>query len=282
MDISTEVPMDDMLRSLGFRTDLMLRRMAGSIIDERAAHLVVRTPANPGFWWGNFILYDAPPKPDDLPRRLAAFAQEFPDAQHVALGIDGTDGDTGDAAALTDLGLTAEVNTVLTAQRLPPGPADGTEVRPLTSDDDWAQATDLRLVCYYETPTPDERRFTELQVAGERGLCTAGYGTWFGAFVEGRMRAGAGMFTDGTGPARFQSVETHPDFRRRGLASAVIRHAGQWALHQPGARTLVIVADPDDHAIRLYRTLGFAETERQAQLYRAHWWRRGPFPAASC
>lgn len=266
--------------SLGFRTDLMLRRMAGSTIDDHAAHLVVRTPTNPGFWWGNFILLDAAPKPDDLPRWLAVFAEEFPGAEHVALGVDGTGGDTGDSAALTDLGLTAEVNTALTAQRLLPasaGPAAGTGIRPLVSDDDWAQATDLRLVCYYDAPTADERRFTELQVADERRLCDTGHGTWFGAFVEGRMRAGAGMFTDGTGPARFQSVETHPGFRRRGLASAVIRHAGQWALRQPGASTLVIVADPDDHAIQLYRTLGFAGTEHQVQLYRAP----GSHPAGS-
>ena len=31
---------------------------------------------------------------------------------------------------------------------------------------------------------------------------------------------------------------------------------------------IVIVADPDDDAIRIYRDLGFTETERQIQLYR--------------
>ncbi|UAC01756.1 GNAT family N-acetyltransferase [Dactylosporangium vinaceum] len=82
------------------------------------------------------------------------------------------------------------------------------------------------------------------------------------------MRAGAGIFTDGHGLARFQSVETHPGFRRRGLDSAVIRHAGERALQRPGMHTLVIVAEPDNDGIRLYRALGFAETERQVQVYR--------------
>jgi ribosomal protein S18 acetylase RimI-like enzyme len=247
------------MRSLGFRTDVMLRRMAGSRIEERAGYLVVRTPANPGFWWGNFVLFAGPPIRTDAP---AVFAAEFPGAAHVAIGVDSTDGVLGDV--LEGLGLTAEVNSVLTAQRLR-APAPGPIVRSLRTDDDWRQAVELRLACYYETPAPAERQFTELQVSEQRRLCEAGHGAWYGAFVEGRMRSGAGLFHDGD-LARFQSVETHPDFRRRGLASAVLGHA---ARREPGGRTLVIVADPDDQAIRLYRALGFAETERQLQLYRA-------------
>jgi len=249
----------DDVRSLGFRTDLMLRRMAGSDIEEHTGYLVVRTPANPGFWWGNFVLFAGPPTGTDA---LAVFAAEFPGAAHVAIGVDGTDGILGDA--FVDLGLTVEVNSVLTAEQLR-APSPGPTVRPLSTDDDWSQAIGLRLACYYETPTPDERQFTELQVIEERRLCEAGHGTWYGAFVEGRMRSGAGLFREGD-LARFQSVETHPDFRRRGLASAVLSHA---ARREPGARALVIVADPDDQAIRLYRALGFAEAERQIQLYRA-------------
>lgn len=246
------------VHSLGFRTDLMLRRMAGSGIEERTGYLVVRTPANPGFWWGNFVLFADPPTRTD---GLAVFAAEFPGAAHVAIGVDSTDGILGDV--LLDLGLIAEVNSVMTAQHLR-APSPGPAVRALRSDDDWTQAIELRLACYYETPTPDERQFTELQVVEQRRLCEAGHGTWFGAFIQGRMRSGAGLFRDG-GLARFQSVETHPDFRRQGLASAVLGHA---AGREPGARTLVIVADPDDQAIALYRTLGFAEAEHQIQLYR--------------
>jgi ribosomal protein S18 acetylase RimI-like enzyme len=246
------------VHSLGFRTDLMLRRMAGSDIAERAGYLVVRTPANPRFWWGNFVLFAEPPRVGGL----AVFAAEFPGAAHVAIGVDSTDGILDDV--LLDLGLTAEVNSVLTAQHLP-APSPGPAVRALSSDDDWKQAIELRLACYYETPTPDEQQFTQLQVVEQRRLCDAGHGTWFGVFIQGQMRSGAGLFRDG-GLARFQSVETHPDFRRRGLASAVLGHA---ARREPGARTLVIVADPDDQAIQLYRAIGFAEAEYQIQLYRA-------------
>ena len=113
------------VRSLGFRTDLMLRRMAGSSIVEHTGYLVVRTPANPGFWWGDFVLFADPPTRTDA---LAVFAAEFPGAAHVAIGVDRTDGILGDG--LVDLGLTVEVNSVLTAQHLR-APSPGPDVESL-------------------------------------------------------------------------------------------------------------------------------------------------------
>jgi ribosomal protein S18 acetylase RimI-like enzyme len=76
-----------------------------------------------------------------------------------------------------------------------------------------------------------------------------------------------GIVADGSGLARFQSVETRPDARRRGLASALVHKAGHLALGR-GARRLVIVADPEYHAIGIYRSLGFREAETQVQLTR--------------
>ena len=59
--------------------------------------------------------------------------------------------------------------------------------------------------------------------------------------------------------ARYRVVVTHADFRRRGLAGAVVHAAGEWALAQPGVEQVVIVADTDGPAINLYRSLGFRE-----------------------
>ncbi|MHA0044500.1 GNAT family N-acetyltransferase [Deinococcus sp. PEB2-67] len=65
-----------------------------------------------------------------------------------------------------------------------------------------------------------------------------------------------------------QSVETHPDARSRGLAGTLVHHAGEWAREHLGARTLVIVADPEYHAQRLYQSVGFTPTEVQIALER--------------
>ncbi|MET7848539.1 GNAT family N-acetyltransferase [Streptomyces avermitilis] len=256
--------------SLGFRTDLMLLEMGGSVVTDHGTHVVVRTPANPGFQWGNFLLFEVPPQRGDAPRWSALFEAEFPEVKYRAFGVDGVAGLVGDTAEHQVLGVTAEVNTVLTADRLvSPVAAPQADVRVLTGDDDWRQSLELHFACYGLPSDSDGRHFAERRVAGYRSLCEAGNGSWIGAFVEGRLCAGAGLFSDGSGLARFQNVETRPDFRRRGLASAVIHHAAQRALLAPGIRKLVIVADPDDHAIRLYRALGFVDTERQVQLHKA-------------
>ncbi|HTF07638.1 MAG TPA: GNAT family N-acetyltransferase, partial [Asanoa sp.] len=63
-----------------------------------------------------------------------------------------------------------------------------------------------------------------------------------------------------------QTVQTHPDDRGRGIASTLVHRASTYGLTALRARTLVMVADPEYLAIRLYRALGFNDTETQLQL----------------
>ncbi|MEV5506181.1 GNAT family N-acetyltransferase [Streptomyces orinoci] len=257
------------VNSLGFRTDLMLRAMGGSRITDHGTHLSVHTPDNSHYWWGNYLLV---PPGSDPAYWAKAFAAEFPEAGHLAIGVDATDSTEAESfppEELARLDLTVQVDAVLTARALlPPTGLEGAEIRPLDGDEDWALATELRFATEDSADLPEHRAFLTRKLAEYRSICEAGHGAWFGAFVEGRMRAGAGVFSDGGGPARFQNVETHPGFRRRGLAGAVVRHAGAWALTRPGVHTLVIVADPGYHAIRLYRTLGFTDAQCQVSLLR--------------
>ncbi|MFB4307342.1 GNAT family N-acetyltransferase [Actinomadura sp. GTD37] len=251
------------VRSLAFRTDLLLRRLAGSVIQDRPSHQVVRTPANPSFWWGNFVLV----APDALAEAPALFAAEFPEASHLAIGVDGTEGEAGRHARWARLGISVETDTVLTASSLqaPARPAQA-DLRALT-EGDWEQAARLRHACDESPPSEEHTAFRMAKLAEDRRLCEAGDTTWFGAFVDGEMRAGLGVVLDGRGLARYQHVETHPAFRRRGLASSLVHLAGVEAMAN-GARTLVIVADPAAEAIRIYRSLGFTDTERQVRLQR--------------
>ena len=256
------------VQSLGFRTDLMLRRLAGAIVDDRGDHLVVRTPANPGFYWGNFLLLEKPPAAGEAGRWLDVFAKELPDAKHVAIGVDGIAGDTGDVAELVAEGFELEDLVVLTAEQLTGKPGADVEIRRLSGDSDWQQATDVRMTLEEKTE-PEHLQFVERKLAESRQLVEAGHGAYFGAVVDGVVRATLGIFCDEQRIARYQNVETHADFRRRGLASALLHAAARAATDEFGATTLVIVAESDYHAIDLYRRLGFADTERQVQLQRA-------------
>jgi ribosomal protein S18 acetylase RimI-like enzyme len=82
------------------------------------------------------------------------------------------------------------------------------------------------------------------------------------------MLCGLGLFSDGSGLGRFQSVATLRSARRRGLAATLVHHASLVGLRDYAIRDLVMVADPDYAAIRMYRLLGFADSEIQIQLAR--------------
>jgi GNAT superfamily N-acetyltransferase len=73
----------------------------------------------------------------------------------------------------------------------------------------------------------------------------------------------------GGGLARYQDVETDPAARRRGLAGTLVWRAGRYAAGAFGAGRLVIVADPAEGAIRIYRACGFADMQSQFSFERA-------------
>jgi ribosomal protein S18 acetylase RimI-like enzyme len=256
--------------SLGYRTDLMLLGLQGSVIEQHAGYQVVRTPANPTFYWGNFLLLDGPPAPGTISSWTSTFAREFPGAKHVALGVDGTDGDAGDQAELATAGLAVERNTVLTADMTspPPHPNKTAQFRVLDSDADWLAALELQEAGHQDGQSQGWQGFQGRRLQAKRQMQAQGLGAWFGAFQDGRMVSGLGIFGDGGGIARFQDVDTHPDHRNQGLAGTLVYQAGQYAQKKLAARTLVIVAEPVGPAIRIYRSVGFHDAETQVQLQR--------------
>jgi ribosomal protein S18 acetylase RimI-like enzyme len=250
------------ITSLGFWTDVALRVLEGADVTDRGDYLVIRTAANPEFWWGNFLLLAALPGLGKGQEWLDTFAAEFPAARHVALGVDVADDAEipGDFAAA---GLEVDRATVLTAAevRAPAQLNTEAEVRPLTSDADWRQSVDLANRCFSGGEPGD---FLERRAAARRRLTQTGAGVWFGAFTDGRLLAQLGLFDVGDGYARYQHVETDPGARRRGLAGTLIWTTGRYGCAVLGTSTFVIVADPAGAAIRLYRACGF--TARQSQL----------------
>lgn len=258
------------LTSLGYRTDLMMLAMQGGEIADRGDHLVVRTPAQPTFHWGNFLLFADPPGADDADRWQDLFSTEFPDATHMTFGLDTIDGTTGDVGGFLAAGITVDRSVVLTTHAVhqPPRPNTEARLRMLASEDDWAQAVELRMAIDDTVADPGHRVFVERKTDAMRTLQEAGRGGWFGAFTDDRMVAGLGVYTDGSGVARYQSVETHPAHRNRSLAGTLVHHAGRYARADLGVETLVIVADPDYVASRIYRSVGFDGTETQIQLAR--------------
>ncbi|WP_295695464.1 GNAT family N-acetyltransferase [Lapillicoccus sp.] len=251
------------IRSLGYRSNLALLGYGGSEVEDRGTHLVVRSPHNPRFWWGNFLLLRRMPRADEAGEWLAEFRREFPQAEHRAFGVDVTSGDVGDLAPLAAVGLSPDVSVVMTATAVaePAHPNVEAAYRPLRSDDDWHQQVALNLAG--EGPGAGDLAFATARAQVDRRLVDQGRGAWWGAFLGGRLVSSMGLFVASEGLARFQNVSTHPDARGRGLAGTLVHRVGRYGLEELGATTLVMVADPEYAAIRIYRAVGFTDTERQ-------------------
>lgn len=255
--------------SLGYRTDLALLRLGGTLVEDKGDHLVIRSPHNPTHWWGNFLLLAKAPPASDAQAWLSRFAVHFPDADYVAIGFDGTTHTADDLDWFAQRGFAVEASVVMTADAVhQPARVNLDAVyRPLASDDDWARSIELRMLCKDLDLDPDPyRAFVTAKAETNRALVEAGQGQWFGAFVDGRLVAQMGLLSTEPGIARFQSVETEPSHRRQGLAGSLVHHASRCGFDQLGARTLVMVADPNYFAIDLYRAVGFTPAETQLQV----------------
>jgi RimJ/RimL family protein N-acetyltransferase len=261
------------VKSLGCRTDLMFPAFEGGIT-ERGDHLIVQSPSNPTFYWGNFLLFSEPPREGEAKMWTQMFAAEIgtpPVYEHQAFGWDSTDGAEGAIGQFLEMGFEPDRSVTLTTESAPRPTRQASPkavIRRLESEGDWQQAIDLQVAC--REPVHEEARyrtFRERSMELYRRMVEAGRGAWYGAYIKGRLIADLGVFHD-QGVGRYQSVETHPDFRRQGVAGAAICAAGRAAFKEYGLHTLVIVAEEGSAAARLYESLGFEPTEKMRGLLR--------------
>jgi GNAT superfamily N-acetyltransferase len=258
--------------ALGAHTDLAILQLSGSLIEDRGDHLIIRTPTNPGFHWGNFVFVTDPERVDDAEHWVSVFAEAFPQARHRAVGLVTAPSSPAGAAAWRAAGLQIEHEDALSTSRLPTlrPLAEGYTVKELTTDEDWAQALDLHLDDEPDhlITDPRHRQFREGRLHARQALTAAGHAAFLGAFAGSRLVAELGIVDCGQGIARYQHVFTAPEHRRRGLTSHLLGVAARWASDR-GCNRWVIVADADSDASRLYQACGFTDAERLTQAYRA-------------
>lgn len=267
------------LRSLGLSTERMVQRLESTVV-ERDDYLVVRTPDNPGYFWGNCLVFRQPPEAGALARWERAFERELPDVPptgHCALTWD-HDGLSapGNLAALEPFraaGYEYEVDKVLVADavRPPRYPRSDVQLRALAGDEDWCQQ--LELTIESRDSQFEEASFGEFAARRQRAhrrVVDSGAGAWYGVF-DGRdtLLASAGLFWDEAGAlGRFQLVGTRSAARRQGFCGTLVHRLSQWGFGERGLGRLVMIADEDYHAARIYESVGFRPVERLGSLLR--------------
>jgi RimJ/RimL family protein N-acetyltransferase len=260
------------IQSLGFRTDMIVHGFGGIIID-RGDYMVVKTPANPGYFFGNFLLFFRAPNTGSLAKWKLVFRDEFsadPGIKHFTFLWD-TPNEAGEICEFEAETFEVNFSTVLTARTVRPPPKlnEAIETRIITTDDEWQEVTALQILCGQEGYQPEEyRAFKKAQMLQYRAMSEAGLGAWFGAFYDGKLVGDLGIYRDGN-IGRFQSVETHPEFFRQGICGTLVYRSARYAFEQMGLTDLVMVADAHYHAARIYESVGFTEAMKE---YSACWW----------
>lgn len=255
------------VRSLGLHTDLALHGWRGQVHD-RHDHLVVTHPDNPGFRWGNLLVFDRPPEADDLERWCGLFDAALgvpPAFLHRTFGWDGLDGDEGELGPFLAAGFERESNVVMAAPRLSPPERPNRDVRiaAITTDALWRAALAGQEGAFEREAKGEAfTDFLTRMMASYRRAVMAGHGVWWGAFEGDALVANLGIFRVGE-LARFQAVVTDPAARRRGVASTLVHHAAEEARRTWGSELVLLEADPDGPALGLYERLGLAVIERR-------------------
>ncbi|MCU0968078.1 MAG: GNAT family N-acetyltransferase [Rubrivivax sp.] len=262
----------------GWHTDFILHRFDAEVI-ERDDCLVVRTPSNPTYYWGNCLHLLRLPRDDELAHWLARFDDEItsrqPASRHVAIGsADEYRGERrpGWQAAGFDLVVQRMLRLTPGALRPPARPPRGAvRLRPLDLAVDGDALIDVEMTDAEGFEPAGYRAYLRDQHRRYRAMQSAGILQWFGIECDGTLAATCGLIRDRaeTGAdGRFQRVVTHAAWRRRGLASWLVHGVCRFGFDRWGAGALYMAADPDDVAIGIYRSLGFADLSLGAGLQR--------------
>jgi GNAT superfamily N-acetyltransferase len=238
------------------------------LIGEFEDHFVIRSPHNPDYHWGNFILVTNNSLVNDSDRWLQTFSDAFPEVTWIAIGLPQY---PEFAENWITPGIEIERLDVLKALEQPACPqiSSGYISRVLEGTD-W----DLLLAREIsenkksgEHDAESFERYIGKAIEGFKELCAKGLAAWFGVFYGSELVADLGIVLCGK-TARYQSVQTDEKHRRNGLASHLLGKAAEWA-GQKGATAWVIVTESTNDAGRIYRKAGFKLDLETVTVYKS-------------
>ena len=258
------------------------------VVERRGEYLLIRSPSNPTFYWGNLLLFDEAPREGDGERWEALFEREFADeprVRHHSFAWDLAHGEAGAAREeFVERGyeLDESIGLVADASQVLPHPRENRDVAvraldPAVGADEglWEAVLELQVAGRQEGHDEESfRDFARPRLEDRRALFRLGRGAWYVALdpASSAVAASCGIVvTEGRG--RFQVVDTALAFRRRGICSRLVVEAARHSAEAHGAERFVIVADLGYHALGLYESLGFERREHVVGVCR--WPRSG-------
>lgn len=257
------------IQSLGHRTKFIFNRFDGSV-EDRGDYFVVTTKSNPNYFWGNLLVYKNPPKAGDFHKWKADFSRELtnPAIYHMTFAWDSPDGDAGETSDFIADGFELDRTVVLTAQKVlkPPKYNEDITVKTIQGDEEFEQVIQIQTECGGEELSKSSwEKFYRTQLKQYRKMINSGLGQWFGAWIDNELVGSLGIFTD-ENIGRYQIVSTAPTHQRKGVCSTLVYESALFAFDRMNVETLVMIADEEYHAAKIYESVGFEPAERLVGL----------------
>jgi GNAT superfamily N-acetyltransferase len=227
----------------------------------------VRNRSLPAIRDANHVTHVTASTPGEIDRLLARVEREFVDLPYRRFDLDFTTPPAFEArlafegyqrhdllVMLLDGELSGEARPC--DMRLAAGAA-GWEAYAALHDVDWQE--------YVERVDDPEDVWNARAMVRSRRAKSPPVNYWL-AYVDGEPRAYCASWEGVDGVGQVDDLFTHPDYRRRGLATALIQHCVA-DCREHGASAVVIVADPADTPRQMYATMGF----RPVAVKREYW-----------
>lgn len=258
------------IKSLALKTRLILDKYFASV-EFKDDYIVIKTNDRPKYFWGNYIIMKFSPKAGDYDNWISIFENEIGNKEYrgfIAITFDTDNGDNADTKEFVMNGFKVITTKVLLAKSIfkPRKYNHEIEIRPFQSNEDWEKYVDIHF-----TPNwgygPDEGQtsFLREEIESFKRLTDAGMGQRYGAFLDGEMVAELGVFWEDN-VVRFNNVATHPSKRRIGACSTLVYEVSKLMLQREEIDVLVMEADEDYHAAKIYEEVGFKATQKLISL----------------
>lgn len=217
----------------------------------------IRNRETPAIWDANHVTHVTASSHDQIDRLLERVEREYAGFRHRRFDLDFTTPPQFEAC-LTLEGYQRSDALVMLLEGEPAGTAKPYHIRPVMDEADWQVYAPLHDIDWREYSERIPGSFDE-NTAGQMMLSRRSKSPparlWL-AYLDRQARAYCSSWVGPSGVGLVEDVFTHPDFRRRGLATALIHHCVAEARRE-SAGPVVIVADATDTPKRMYAAMGF-------------------------
>lgn len=232
--------------------------------------MFVRGRAYPDIRDANHVAHVVAATPNEIDRLLRRVEEEFAGFPHRAFYLDFTTPPAFEARLLLDGYVRTESLVMLLEGKLknkkPPH-----EIRAVSSDADWEAFAGLQQLDWREhaerTGLVDETGAVGARMLATRQAKQPPLQYWL-AMCDGAPRAYFSSWEGTDGVGQVEDLFVHPDYRHRGLATALLHHCVDES-RKKGAGPVVIVSDPTDTPKHMYAAMGWRPVAMKREYRRA-------------